>query len=52
MLLERCEAAHIRTASATYDVVGFPPIRVEGKVAEKIVTAIEQAAKSMKGGKR
>jgi small-conductance mechanosensitive channel len=43
MILDRLEAAKIGIASATYDVVGFPPIRFEGKVAEKLVSAIEKA---------
>jgi small-conductance mechanosensitive channel len=43
MLLDRFEAAHISIASATYDVVGFPPIRLEGRVAERIASAIERS---------
>ena len=42
MILERFEAARIGTVSSTYDVVGFPPIGPEGKVAEQIVSAIEK----------
>ncbi len=46
MLLDRFEAAHINIASGTYDVVGFPPIRLEGKVAERIAAAIERKTSS------
>jgi hypothetical protein len=42
MLLDRFEAAHITIASAMYDVVGFPPIRLEGRAAERIASAIER----------
>jgi hypothetical protein len=35
MLLDRFEAAHIGIASATYDVVGFPPIRLEGTTSPR-----------------
>jgi small-conductance mechanosensitive channel len=35
-IMERFDQAGIGIASATYDVVGFPPIRLEGPVAEKI----------------
>jgi hypothetical protein len=42
MILDRFEAAEIGVASATYDVVGLPPIRLEGKVAETRVSAVEK----------
>jgi small-conductance mechanosensitive channel len=38
-ILERFEEAHIEIASATYDVVGFPPLRLEGSVAEQLAGA-------------
>jgi len=42
LILDRFDEAHIGLASATYDVVGFPPIRLEGPVAERIAGALEQ----------
>lgn len=42
-ILERFDAERIGIASATYDVVGFPPIRLEGPVADRIAGAIEHA---------
>ena len=44
MILDQLEAAGIGIASATYDVVGFPPIRLEGPVAERIADAIDDRA--------
>jgi small-conductance mechanosensitive channel len=43
-ILERFEAEHIEIASGTYDVVGFPPIRIEGPVAERVASALEEHA--------
>jgi small-conductance mechanosensitive channel len=40
MILERFEQAGIGIASATYDVIGFPPLRLEGPVAERIADAL------------
>jgi len=38
---EPFDHAGIGIASATYDVVGFPPIRLEGPVAEKIAERLD-----------
>jgi small-conductance mechanosensitive channel len=40
-IMERFDNAGIGIASATYDVVGFPPIRFEGPVAEKIAERLD-----------
>jgi len=40
-IMERFDNAGIGIASATYDVVGFPPIRLEGPVAEKIAEGLD-----------
>jgi small-conductance mechanosensitive channel len=44
MIIDRLEEAGIGIASGTYEVVGFPPIRLEGPVAERIANAIEGRA--------
>ena len=41
MVLERFEKEKIGIASATYDVVGFPPLKLEGPVVERIARALE-----------
>jgi small-conductance mechanosensitive channel len=44
MILDRFEAAHISIASGTYEIVGFPPVRLEGHVAERIANALDEHA--------
>jgi small-conductance mechanosensitive channel len=44
LILERLEAANIEIASATYDIVGFPPLRLEGRIAERLADASEERA--------
>jgi small-conductance mechanosensitive channel len=41
LILDRFDQEKIGIASATYDVVGFPPLRIEGPVAERIARALE-----------
>jgi len=41
-VLARFDEAKIGIASATYDVVGFPPIRIEGEGVERIAQALER----------
>ncbi len=43
-ILDRFDQAGIGLASATYDVVGFPPLRLEGPVAERIADALGREA--------
>jgi small-conductance mechanosensitive channel len=43
LVMERFDQAGIGIASATYDVIGFPPIRLEGPVAEKIAERLRPA---------
>jgi small-conductance mechanosensitive channel len=43
-ILDRFEQERIGIASATYDVVGFPPVRLEGRVLERIANALEEHA--------
>lgn len=40
-VLARFDEQQIGIASATYDVVGFPPVRVEGTAVERIAAALE-----------
>ncbi|HEY6894654.1 MAG TPA: mechanosensitive ion channel domain-containing protein [Rhodanobacteraceae bacterium] len=44
MILDKFDEAKIGIASGTYEVVGFPPIRIEGPVANRIATALEEHA--------
>jgi len=44
LILDRFDEAKIGIASATYDVVGFPPLRLEGPVAARIANALEERA--------
>jgi hypothetical protein len=41
-IMSRFDQAGIGIASATYDVVGFPPIRLEGPVAESIAEGLRE----------
>lgn len=41
LVLERFEQEKIGIASGTYDIVGFPPIRLEGPAVERIARALE-----------
>jgi small-conductance mechanosensitive channel len=41
-VLRRFDAEGIGIASATYDIVGFPPLRVEGSAVERIAAALER----------
>jgi small-conductance mechanosensitive channel len=43
-VLDRFEAQGISVASATYDVVGFPPLKIEGAAVERIASALERNA--------
>jgi small-conductance mechanosensitive channel len=43
LIMERFDHAGIGIASATYDVVGFPPIRLEGPIADKITDELRTA---------
>jgi small-conductance mechanosensitive channel len=43
-VLRRFDAEGIGIASATYDVVGFPPLKLEGTMLERLVTALERRA--------
>lgn len=41
LIMERFDQGGIGIASGTYDIVGLPPIRLEGPVAEKIASDLE-----------
>jgi len=41
LIMERFDRAGIGIASGTYEIVGFPPVRLEGRVAEKIAESLE-----------
>jgi small-conductance mechanosensitive channel len=41
-LLTDFEAAGIEIASGTYEIVGFPPLRLEGKAMDRIADALER----------
>ena len=43
-ILDRFEEAGVSIASATYDIVGLPPIRLEGPVAERMADALHERA--------
>ena len=42
LVLDRFEEAGIQIASGTYDVVGFPPARLEGPAVDRIAAALEE----------
>lgn len=42
LLLDRFDAAHISIASGTYDIVGFPPVKLEGPLVERIARAVDR----------
>lgn len=44
LILDQFDEATIGIASGTYDVVGFPPVRIEGPIATRIATALEERA--------
>jgi small-conductance mechanosensitive channel len=44
LILDKFDEAGIGIASGTYQVVGFPPIRIEGPVVNRIATALEERA--------
>ena len=50
LIMERFDQAGIGIASATYDIVGFPPIRIEGPIAEKIADGLRTAESGTAGG--
>jgi small-conductance mechanosensitive channel len=52
MILDRFQQEKIGIASATYDVVGFPPLRLEGPVAERIAQALEGEKKAERQARR
>lgn len=43
-VLQRFDDEGIGIASGTYDVVGFPPLKLEGSAVERIAAALERAA--------
>jgi small-conductance mechanosensitive channel len=43
LIMERFDEAGIGIASATYDIIGFPPIRFEGPIADKIADGLRTA---------
>jgi small-conductance mechanosensitive channel len=47
-VLKRFDAEGIGIASATYDVVGFPPLKIGGPTVERIATALERSAPAMR----
>ena len=43
LILERFEHAGIEIASGTYDIIGFPPVRLEGPVAERMAETVARS---------
>ena len=44
LILDRFEQAGIQIASATYDLVGLPPVRLEGAALDRIASSLERGA--------
>lgn len=52
LILDRFDEAGIGVASGTYDIVGFPPIKLERDSVERIAGAVERSQRGASGARQ